>query len=690
LSSSEDLAKQIEEMKALVASLNENIAPAKEKAAECTAEEQAAYAEYQQKVVAIRARKEQFNNLVFEAQSKANKIQRELEVAARNLEAAKKQEEKEARAAERAKELAELSAKWETLTMGAPWREWAKNHQVEGGETLVRNRATIVADPMGLGKTLTSIIMCDMAEAATREASEEFPFLGEEKDVYIPQHYENMETGEKIPSWNYDPENPMHVKIDAHYEPKIVNGITRPVGKRILYFCPASLLKNVEREFRNWSPHRSVLIIGGFSKAERRFAIDMLLKNSPEFVVICNYEAWRRDKALLEDFIELDFDTVIIDEAHNIKDPKTSAYKGIEKVLQEAKPEYVIPMTGTPLLNKPDDLYTLLHLVNPIMFSNLNDFHYEFCQQDWETQKWYFKPGGLQLLTAKISKHFMRRTRDQAGIELPEKTITFHNLKVDVQAWPEQAKVREQMRKNAIIKLSENKGIAAAAMIAVFTRLRQIETWPAGIVQEIVEKQDGKRVVVETIRVDVEESQKMDYILRWNKDDQEWEGLATQAFADERGVVFSQFTAPLHELKDRLKRMGKRVAVLDGHTPKPLREEILMDFDNKYVKEDFQWDVVLCNYKVGGVGANLTCATQMIILDEEWNPGKRDQAYDRIHRIGQDKPVTIHVIRNENTIDDWSAGIMEEKEGMVEGFNNATAMISADDALTFLNDSGLM
>jgi SNF2 family DNA or RNA helicase len=79
---------------------------------------------------------------------------------------------------------------------------------------------------------------------------------------------------------------------------------------------------------------------------------------------------------------------------------------------------------------------------------------------------------------------------------------------------------------------------------------------------------------------------------------------------------------------------------------------------------------VLCNYRVGGVGVNFTDATQMIILDEEWNPGKRDQAYDRIHRMGQDKPVTIHVLRVAGTVDRWLEDIISEKEAMIDGFHN--------------------
>jgi SWI/SNF-related matrix-associated actin-dependent regulator of chromatin subfamily A member 5 len=139
--------------------------------------------------------------------------------------------------------------------------------------------------------------------------------------------------------------------------------------------------------------------------------------------------------------------------------------------------------------------------------------------------------------------------------------------------------------------------------------------------------------------------------------------------------------------------MGKRAVILDGDTPKSVQDEIRLDFDARHTpnRESSKWDVVLCNYRVGGVGLNLTAATQMVILDEEWNPGKRDQAYDRIHRMGQENPVTIHVIRNALTIDDWLADIMAKKEDLVEGFT--TKMVEKDEFQQFLEgmgDSGLL
>jgi SNF2 family DNA or RNA helicase len=113
------------------------------------------------------------------------------------------------------------------------------------------------------------------------------------------------------------------------------------------------------------------------------------------------------------------------------------------------------------------------------------------------------------------------------------------------------------------------------------------------------------------------------------------------------------------------------VVRFDGDTPDSVANEVTIDFDAKLCRKDGRepkWQVVLANYKKGGVGLNLTDATQMIILDEEWNPGKVDQAYGRIDRMGQTKETTVHVLRVERTIDTWMHELVTEKAAMIEGF----------------------
>jgi len=474
--------------------------------------------------------------------------------------------------------------------------------------------------------------------------------------------------------------------------------VTKPAGRKVLYFCPATMIGNVQREIQRWSPHRSVVILGGKDKATRQFLL-LMMKQHPEYVVVCNYEAWRRDKSLIDDLIDIEFDTCIIDEAHNVKDRKSQAYRGIHRIIKDSQIPFVIPMTGTPILNKPQEFFSLLTLVDPYHFTSEQWFLRDYCTQDWATQKWKFKPGGVESLFKRFPNLFLRRTKEQAGIMLPPKTINIHEIEIDEEAYPKQAKAREQMRKWGSIMLDPDKGkaISAAAQIAVYTRLRQIETWPAAI---SVKDEFGD--VVLTLGDEYAESQKIDEIIRFeNSHINDWTGLLPEVVyrpetkEGEATVIFSQFKEPLREIERRARQAGFRVVVLDGNTPESLREQIAVDFDKKYTNthEDAKWDVVLCNYKVGGVGLNFTRATQMIVLDEEWNPGKRDQAYDRIHRMGQDKPVTIHVLRSKNPksgfgIDVWLAKIIEEKEDLVMGFHSKADSM-AEEAFNALK-SGLI
>jgi SNF2 family DNA or RNA helicase len=610
--------------------------------------------EFDEKVAAINAEKVKIDEAMWEARKEQNRLKKEAESVTRQY--------NEARRAKLIKaQFATLEDRWDRLTAGAKWREWAKDHQIEAARKIAFTNRMILADTMGLGKTLSSIIALDLIKAATKDATPDAPYGGEEKQVY------DYSLGESVT--------------------KIVGGVTRPCGLKTLYFCPATMMHNVEREIRNWAPHRSVVILGGLTKAQRAFALDVMTAH-PEYVVIINYEAWRKDKSLIDSIINLEFDTAIIDEAHNIKDMKSSAFRGIKKILDNSEIPFVIPMTGTPILNKPQELFSLLTLVAPERFYNLNNFLYDYCQQDPYTGKWSFRPGGLDSLAKRIAHLYLRRTKEQAGIMLPPKTITVHEIEVDEENYPNQARAREEMRKWGSIMLDPENGKAlqAAAAIAVYTRLRQIETWPAGI--KVI---DTKTKEV-TLQVDIEESQKIDYVIKYDSYEDEYTGLLPEVVSDERVVIFSQFKEPLREMARRCEKAGIKAIILDGETPDSVRNEIATNFDAKY-GEEAKWDVVLCNYRVGGVGLNFTNATQMIILDEEWNPGKRDQAYDRIHRIGQDKPVTIHVLRDKKPlpptydsanqptlsgggIDMWLAGIIEQKEGIVGGFDSAMNLAS--------------
>ena len=538
------------------------------------------------------------------------------------------------------REYQELNKHFDDLMRQFSWFESAFPHQLEGAKKLAVAKRGVLGDKRGLGKTLTSLAWADLVGA-----------------------------------------------------------------KKILAIVPNDVMGNYEREVRMWAPHRSVHILGGKTKIERSFILEHVIKPIPDVMVIINYEAWRKDFNLLELLKDCQFDTVIADEAHMIKEMGTSAYRGVEAIVLAENMCYmcgnnkfnasmvypyntvcsecktsadkfgdmrsvknVLPMTGTPILNKPQDIFPLLHLVDPVMFADSRSFLNQYCVMDMYSGKWRFMEGGAERLTTKLSGVYVARDRNTAGIKIPKQTIQYHNLDLDPLLYPKQFEAYQILSKKSSLLVDDmlnsddetNKQVVSVMyMIALITRQRQMMTWPAGI--EFKHPKTGQVLY----KCDVEESVKIDKII-----DRNGLGMIPEFVLDEgeRVVVFSQFKQPLKELERRLKDAQIRVVRYDGDTPKDKIQEIQMDFDRRTVGNIPKWDVILCHYKKGGVGLNLNAATQTILLDEEWNPGKEDQAFGRTDRMGQTEETTVHVLRVNGTVDVWLSKLIEEKAEMIAGF----------------------
>jgi len=598
------------------------------------------------------------------------------------------QQKENAAAAQR--EWDRIQEEWANLENEMPWRDEALEHQKKGAQRLVVNRKTILGDVMGLGKTLTAIATCDYIKAKTAES-----------DYHMKPNISGYDEEE----WVHDP----------------------PAGRKILYLCPAELATNVQREFKKWAAHRGFpLLIAGTTRNARRSLMTAIKYMTTDYVVLLNYEAWRKDKQLINELIACEFDTVILDECHYLKERKSINYRGVAHLLKGKDftneggqgyvgtlganlsdkspylykddgsiyrtPRFVFPMSGTPYLNKPQEFYSALSLVDPYTYpDNPNgekQFLNTYCYKD-EMSKWHFSRGGLDSLAKRITNLYLRRTLKDAGVKLPPQDIQYHELEIDEEAYPAQAKARKEMRERALLMIKNNVVSKANAMIAVYTRLRQIETFPHGIKVPVY---DDEGNVVDHYQFQVDESQKLDYVIRENGDG--YVGLIPEVCPEQRTVLFSQFTTEVFdELQRRCEAAGLRTVVLSGKTPKSLKERVKDDIDRSVVSkraeekgrvqitsDDYEFDVALCNYKVGGQGLNFTHFTQTIILDEQWNPGMRDQAYGRTDRMGQTEENTVHVVRMLHTIDEWMAGIMAMKEQDVDNLNIATEFIKGMEA----------
>lgn len=581
----------------------------------------------------------------------------ETEVTIRNLKndakpledelAIKRRDFQRALMAERAaNDLREAFASFERDTMDAKWRknhledEGAFAHQLEAGMEMAFGKRFLLADRMGLGKSLSAIVACDMAKS-----------------------------------------------------------------KKIILFGPNKTLKNFENEINYWVPERTLVSIRGQNPTARMMYLN-LLKKTDEWVITVNLEAWRRDPNLVNELCKLGADTVLVDEAHKINKTTTTFNEGVRSVVYAANTcivcggnelfsngdhgaatiwtcvnkdcsgryrqddqsiysvKQVFLLTGTPLLNRAQEMFPLLHLIDRVQFPSESMFLKEFCYKYGKGNRWAFEHGAVDRIMKLLPHNYMARTRKDAGITIPPQKIQTVEIEWDPAKYPLQTKVYEQLCQAAMIVLDANdptQQMTVNEYITLLMRWRQVFTYPAGI--QWIHPKTGELL----FKCDIKESFKIDAAVELIKDFKE---------EQERSVLFSKFKPGLYEIKNRLEKEGVSAVVLDGSTPDYIVDQIMIDFDNKYVDAsdpgNYRWDVVLCNYDVGGESLNFTGATQTIVLDREWNPGKQNQAYGRTDRMGQTKETTVHVLEVINcpffNIDDYMRHLNEEKARIVDGY----------------------
>lgn len=546
----------------------------------------------------------------------------------------------------------EEAAKLDELTATATWREFAFEHQITGGKRLAIANRGILGDKRGLGKTLTSLIYLDMAQS-----------------------------------------------------------------KKILVIAPNDVVPQFEEEIKHWANHRKILSFAGLNKTARAVIYPML-RNLDAFIITINYEAWRRDKTIIDDIVAAGLDTVILDEAHRAKSFEKLTAQGIVQLVHawnfcpeenkivtarnwwndatkrtqtvnpvvpencpdcgaylEKSVKNVLSMTGTPILNKPQELFTMLHLVDPNRFNKERQFLSDYCYA-YAPGKWKFLPGGLDRLTNSMSEFFVQRTREDAGINIPPPAVTIHELDPDPLTYKKQYQAYKDLTQAAALVLEDGTAVNMLYILEIILRERQIMTWPAGVELKIKDQNPDSPTfgdVLETLHFDVEESQKLDAVT---------ELLEELSEEGERWIAFSKFKAPLYEGKRRLEKAGFNVTTATGDDSKGHKDSVRLDFDLKTAdKDNYRWTGCFATYDAFATGVNLNAARHVIMIDDEWNPGMEDQAIGRIDRLNSVDQANVHIFRVKKTVDTFMASLIEQKRQLTEGFEST---ISQKDMLNHL------
>ncbi|MED2971766.1 SNF2 helicase associated domain-containing protein [Fictibacillus sp. B-59209] len=376
----------------------------------------------------------------------------------------------------------------------------------------------------------------------------------------------------------------------------------------VLIVCPSSLTYNWLSEMKKFAPDiQSVVVDGG--KAERLAFIKEALAHD---VIITSYPLLRKDIGWYE---KQAFHTVFFDEAQAFKNPVTQTARAVKKI----KADHRFALTGTPVENSLEELWSIFHVVFPELLRGLK----EFSNLPKKT------------ITRRISPFLMRRLKEDVLMELPEKTESMES----VELLPEQKKLytaylaklrhdtlkhldKDTLRKNRI------------KILAGLTRLRQICCHPA----LFVDSYKGTSGKFKQLMQIVEESK----------------------LSGRRVLIFSQFTKMLELIGRELANQGLPFFYLDGQTPSMERVELCNRFNSG------ERDLFLISLKAGGTGLNLTGADTVILYDIWWNPAVEDQAADRAHRMGQTNAVQVIKLVTQGTIEEKMNELQEKKKDLIE------------------------
>lgn len=379
-----------------------------------------------------------------------------------------------------------------------------------------------------------------------------------------------------------------------------------------LVVCPVSVIGNWIAEINRFAPSLNIKIPGSGNREE------LLQSLEAGDVLITSYGLLQSEEEL---FAKTTFATVVLDEAHVIKNRTTKTSKAIMRL----KASFRIALTGTPLQNNLGELWNIFNFLNPGLLGGIQHFSDTFVKPDSESARKHLKK--------LISPFILRRTKSAVLDELPPKT----EIVKKVQLSPREMAFYEALRRQALINVAESQNGAGAKhlqVLAEITRLRQASCHPALVNAELNIPSSKLNLFLETVD-ELRESR-------------------------HRALVFSQFVSHLQLIRQALDERNISYQYLDGSTPAAERERRVKSFQNG------DGDLFLISLKAGGLGLNLTAADYVIHMDPWWNPAIEDQASDRTHRIGQTRPVTIYRLIAENTIEEKIINLHHTKRDLAQ------------------------
>ncbi len=413
---------------------------------------------------------------------------------------------------------------------------------------------------------------------------------------------------------------------------KTVQAITALRG-RALVVAPTSVLFNWHAELTKFRPNLRVGMYYGPSRSLHR-DVDVLLTT---------YAILRLD---IGELAREKFDTIVLDEAQAIKNPDSQTTRAAYAL----KGDFKLTLSGTPVENRLEELWSQMHFVNPGLLGTRRDFDERLAKPIERGE-----PGAAAHLRERVAPFVLRRLKKEVAPELPPRTEMVLRCVLSDTERAVYDVIHAASRRDVVEKLGAGEGNVMQALEALL-RLRQVASH-AGMVP------GGESIL---------HSAKVDMLLE----------KLEEAVADgHKALVFSQWTSLLDRVEQPLRDAMLPFTRLDGSTAD--RGAVVAEFQNPDGPP-----IMLVSLKAGGTGLNLTAADHVFLLDPWWNPAVEDQAADRAHRIGQDKPVMVYRLVAKDTVEERMLELQARKRGLADaalGGGDAALRLTREDLLDLLS-----
>ncbi|MFF9721721.1 DEAD/DEAH box helicase [Streptomyces gardneri] len=385
-----------------------------------------------------------------------------------------------------------------------------------------------------------------------------------------------------------------------------------------LVVCPTSLMGNWQREIEKFAPGTPVRRFHGATR-------DLDGVADGDFV-LTTYGTMRLDT---ERLAARSWGLLVADEAQHVKNPYSATARALRTIGARAR----VALSGTPVENNLSELWAILDWTTPGLLGSLGAFRTRFAA----AVEGGGDPAAAERLGALVRPFLLRRRKSDPGIapELPPKTETDRTVSLT----PEQAGLYEAVVRETLESIAVAEGMARRGLVVkLLTALKQICNHPAQYLKEDRPRIEGRSGKLELL------DELLDTILA--------EGAST--------LVFTQYVGMARLLETHLAARGIRTQFLHGGTPVAEREAMVARF------QDGEVPVFLLSLKAAGTGLNLTRAEHVVHYDRWWNPAVEAQATDRAYRIGQDRPVQVHRLIAEGTIEDRIAAMLDRKRELAD------------------------